>query len=111
MKRWTPKQIKSLRVKHNISQAAMGTLLGVTTNYVYLLEKGVKTPSNTLKLLLDCVEEKLKKRRNNRKDRRGDLHSHRYRLSCNLIFHCRLSRRNARRRSGFHRFSDETPRL
>lgn len=61
MKQWTAKQIKALRETHKISQKAMGALLGVTTNYVYLLEKGVKEPSKTLTLLLDCVEEKLKK--------------------------------------------------
>ena len=61
MKTWTPKQIKALRKKNNISQIKLGELLGVTTNYVYLLEKGVKEPSKTLTLLLDCVEEKLKK--------------------------------------------------
>jgi DNA-binding XRE family transcriptional regulator len=59
---WTPKQIKSLRVKHKISQIKLGKLLGVTTNYIYLLEKGVKNPSKTLCLLLDCVEEKIKKK-------------------------------------------------
>ena len=61
MKNWTPKQIKALREKHKISQIKLGALLGVTTNYIYLLEKGVKEPSKTLTLLLDCVEEKLKK--------------------------------------------------
>jgi len=63
MIRWTPKQIKALREKHKISQRALGNLLGVTTNYVYLMEKGVKRPSKTLRLLFDCVEEKLKKRK------------------------------------------------
>jgi DNA-binding transcriptional regulator YiaG len=62
MKQWTPKQIKALREKYKFSQTTLGDLLGVTTNYVYLLEKGVKEPSKTLRLLLDCVEEKLKKK-------------------------------------------------
>ncbi len=62
MKSWTPKQIKALREKHKISQIKLGDHLGVTTNYVYLLEKGVKEPSKTLTLLLDCVEEKLKRK-------------------------------------------------
>ena len=61
MKKWTPKKIRSLREKHQISQIKLGERLGVTTNYVYLLEKGVKEPSKTLTLLLNCVEEKLKK--------------------------------------------------
>ncbi len=61
MKKWIPSQIKSLRGKYKLTQIQLGNLLGVTTNYVYLLEKGVKEPSKTLTLLLDCVEEKLKK--------------------------------------------------
>lgn len=61
MKTWTPKQIKALREKYKLSQIKLGELLGVTTNYVYLLEKGVKEPSKTLKLLLDYVETDLKK--------------------------------------------------
>ncbi len=40
----------------NLSQKAFGELLGVTRNYIYYLEKGVKEPSKTLKLLLDCIE-------------------------------------------------------
>lgn len=60
MKNWTPKEIKNLREKHNLSQPAFGNLLGVTGNYIYLLEKGVKTPSKTLRLLLDCVERQFK---------------------------------------------------
>ena len=60
MKNWTSKEIKNLREKHNLSQPAFGNLLGVTGNYIYLLEKGVKTPSKTLRLLLDCVERQFK---------------------------------------------------
>ncbi len=59
MKTWTPKDIRTLREKHNLSQPALGDLLGVSGNYIYLLEKGVKNPSKTLKLLLDCVEKQL----------------------------------------------------
>lgn len=60
MKNWTPKEIKTLREKYKLSQPAMGNILGVSGNYIYLLEKGVKTPSKTLRLLLDCVERQLK---------------------------------------------------
>lgn len=61
MKNWTPKEIKTLREKKALSQPAFGNLLGVSGNYIYLLEKGVKTPSKTLRLLLDCVENKKEK--------------------------------------------------
>jgi DNA-binding transcriptional regulator YiaG len=60
MKNWTPKEIKTLRAKHNLSQPAFGSLLGVTGNYIYLMEKGVKIPSKTLRLLLDYIERQLK---------------------------------------------------
>jgi DNA-binding transcriptional regulator YiaG len=62
MRKWIPKDIKNLRKKYKLSQRALGELLGVSTIYIYLLEKGVKTPSKSFKLLLDCVEEKLKKK-------------------------------------------------
>lgn len=60
MKNWTPKDIKTLREKYNLSQPAFGKLLGVTGNYIYLMEKGVKIPSKTLRLLFDCIERQLK---------------------------------------------------
>jgi DNA-binding transcriptional regulator YiaG len=62
MKAWRPEDIKRLRKKLKLSQAALAERLGVSGNYVYLLEKGVKEPSKTLRLLLDCIEEKLKKK-------------------------------------------------
>jgi DNA-binding transcriptional regulator YiaG len=62
MKQWLPRDIKNLRNKYKLSQRALAILTGVTTNYIYLLEKGVKTSSNTLSLLLDCVEKELKKK-------------------------------------------------
>ena len=54
-------RIKGLRRKHRISQIAFADILGVTRIYIYYLERGDKTPSKTLSLLLDCVEAKLKK--------------------------------------------------
>jgi len=63
MKSWTPNQIASLRNKHGLSRQQLGDLLGVTRIYIHYLERGEKTPSKTLKLLLDCVEEKLIERR------------------------------------------------
>lgn len=59
MPNWDPKDILDLRKKHKLSQENFGKLLGVTLNYIYLLEKGVRKPSKTLELLLDCVYQKL----------------------------------------------------
>ena len=61
MKNWTREKIRTLRDRCKLSQKAFSELLGVTENYVYLLERGVKTPSKTLKLLMDCIEKDLKK--------------------------------------------------
>lgn len=63
MKQWKPKDIKALRKKLKLSQQVFGDLVGVTRTYVNLMERGVKTPSKSLRLLLDCVEGKLKKKK------------------------------------------------
>lgn len=68
MKNWTPEEINNLRGKYNLSQPAFGNLVGVSGNYIYLLEKGVKHPSKTLKLLLGCVERQLNE---NKKGKEG----------------------------------------
>ncbi len=46
-----------------LSQRAFSEFLGVTEQHVYYLERGMRESSQTLKLLLVCVEEKHKKRR------------------------------------------------
>lgn len=58
MKNWTPEEIKELRLKRGTIQKTFAELLGVTREYICYLEKGVRTPSNIMKRLLDCVEEK-----------------------------------------------------
>lgn len=58
MRHWTPEEIKELRARHELSQPAFGELIGVSGNYVYLIEKGVKRPSKTLRLLFDCIEKR-----------------------------------------------------
>jgi DNA-binding XRE family transcriptional regulator len=67
MPSWKPRDIISLREKHNLTQKALGELVGVTTNYIYLLEKGDKKPSKTLQLLLDCVNDRLVKSKKERR--------------------------------------------
>ncbi len=56
---WTSVEIKKLRDNNNLTQAELAELIGVTTNYVYLLENGVKKPSKTLQLLLGYVSRDL----------------------------------------------------
>ena len=43
-----------------LSQHKFAPILGVTRTYVYYLERGEREPSNTLRLLLNCVEERHK---------------------------------------------------
>jgi DNA-binding XRE family transcriptional regulator len=56
---WTPEKVRSLRDQHKLSKRALGELVGVSTNFIYYLEKGVRNPSKTLCLLLDRIEKEL----------------------------------------------------
>jgi len=58
MKQWTPDEIKDFRQRLNLYQKDFAALLRVTVQYVCNLERGVRSPSNTMKALLDCLEEK-----------------------------------------------------
>jgi DNA-binding transcriptional regulator YiaG len=62
MKQWTPKQVEALRKAHKLTRRALGEMVGVTVSAIYKWERGLKVPSKSLKLLLDCVEEKLKRK-------------------------------------------------
>lgn len=59
MKKWTKKEIKELRTKLKLSQAKFGELVGTSDNYIYMLEKGVRNASRTLKILLGYIEKDL----------------------------------------------------
>ena len=56
---WTAVEIKELRESNCLTQAQLAELIGVTTNYVHLLEKGVKKPGKSLQLLLGYVSRDL----------------------------------------------------
>ncbi len=58
MNKWTGNKIRALRLTLKLSQKAFGDRLGITQNYVYLLESGQKTPSGILERLLDCVKKR-----------------------------------------------------
>jgi DNA-binding transcriptional regulator YiaG len=74
MKEWKPEDIKGLRGKYGISQAKFAELTGVTTNYVFLLERGDYRPSKSLGFLLDCLEERITKPKKKRGSHgQGDL--------------------------------------
>jgi DNA-binding XRE family transcriptional regulator len=62
MKVWTPEEIKAFRKRYKFYQRELASLLGVTREYVIFLEKGVRTPSKTLTLFLDCLSRQLKEK-------------------------------------------------
>ena len=56
--------IKKFRRDYGLSQKALAGLLGVTEAYISYLERGLREPSEMLRLLFDYVaKEKKKKRR------------------------------------------------
>ncbi len=56
MKNWIPKEIKEFRTRLNLYQKDFAQKIGVTERYVIYLEKGVRQPSKTLKILLSILE-------------------------------------------------------
>lgn len=70
MKEWTSEEVKAFRERLNLYQKDMAPLLGVTREYVNYLEKGVKRPSKTLKLLLDFMEQEVN--RKEKEKRKGE---------------------------------------
>ena len=61
MKQWNSKELKALRKNYKLSQRAFSALIGVTEQYVYYLERGMRTTGKPLKLLLNYVEAALNK--------------------------------------------------
>jgi predicted transcriptional regulator len=56
MNDWKPEDIRKLRKNLNLTIKAFCELIGVTQRYVIYLEKGVRNPSTTLKILLSRIE-------------------------------------------------------
>lgn len=63
MDTWSPEEIKKLRKRLSLTQEAFGLLVGVTRVYVNNLEKGVKKPSKTLRILLSCISNRATRKR------------------------------------------------
>ena len=63
MRTWTKDEIIGLRKALRLSQTSFGDLIGVTRQYVYYLERGVRTPSKTLAILLECINQKETKKK------------------------------------------------
>ncbi len=58
MKQWSPIEIREFRKRLKFRQVDFAELVGVTRMYVVLLEKGVRNPSKTLKILLSMMEQR-----------------------------------------------------
>ena len=58
MKQWTKEEIKNFRNRLKLYQKDFAELIGVTRLYVIYLEKGVRRPGKTLKILLTILEQK-----------------------------------------------------
>jgi putative transcriptional regulator len=54
----TPKQIRAIRQRANLSQAAMASLLNMTVGYISQLERGVKEPKGPSLALLNVLRRK-----------------------------------------------------
>ncbi len=62
MKRWTPEEIKDFRMRLGLYQKDFAEMIGVRRQYVNYLEKGVKRPGKTLKILLTVLEQNEKEK-------------------------------------------------
>lgn len=64
-KQWVPEEIRDFRKRLGLYQKDFAELIGVTRLYVIYLEKGVRRPSKTVKILLSLLEriEKGKKKK------------------------------------------------
>ncbi|HBZ35521.1 MAG TPA: transcriptional regulator [Rikenellaceae bacterium] len=56
-KQWTPEEIREFRKRLKLYQKDFAELIGVTRLYIIYLEKGVRNPSKTLKILLTLLEQ------------------------------------------------------
>jgi len=54
----TPKQIRAIRQRANLSQAAMASMMNLTVGYLSQLERGVKQPKGPSLALLNVLRRK-----------------------------------------------------
>lgn len=54
----TPKQIRAIRQRANLSQAAMASMMNLTVGYLSQLERGVKQPKGPSLALLNVIRRK-----------------------------------------------------
>ena len=63
MIRWNAEDIKDFRNTHKLTRKKLGNFLGVDALSVYRWEKGLRTPSKTVMLLLDRIKQDFEKKK------------------------------------------------
>jgi DNA-binding transcriptional regulator YiaG len=61
MKSWTGDQIKRFRKRLNMTQVEFAAMTGVSRVFINYLERGLRNPNKTMKLLLTCLEKQKRK--------------------------------------------------
>jgi len=56
MKAWLPEEIAEFQERHGLKMKDIAALLGVRREHVFQLKKGTRTPSDTIRLLLSCID-------------------------------------------------------
>ena len=56
IKEWTPEKMARFRKKYRLTRRELGELLGVKVMAIYHWEKGLRSISKTIKILLTRVE-------------------------------------------------------
>ena len=56
IKDWTPEQMEKFRKKYRLTRRELGELLGVKVMAIYHWERGLRSISKTIKILLTRIE-------------------------------------------------------
>jgi len=57
--KWTPEDIGAFKERHALTADKMAAMLGVSRSYIFLLLNGQRNASGVLCRLLECLEEKM----------------------------------------------------
>ena len=60
---WSKEDIRGFRKEFELTQKELGDFLGVSQNYIFMLEGGLRRPGKPLMLLLNYVREELIQKR------------------------------------------------
>jgi len=60
---WGPDEIRAFRQKHDLTQRALGDIVGVANTTVYLWEAGKLNPGKPVMILLSHIQEELERKK------------------------------------------------